>query len=91
MRELDEYDQADSFVIVVNLTNGPWIDADQATRLEELLADAGWDIEIRSPQRGEAEGTYVRRTDGSLQILGYSIPEPESLTDAVNEAFDAIV
>lgn len=91
MTEFGEYDQADSYVILTSLRDGQWVDADQASRIVVALVAQGWDVEIRSPRRGEAEGTYVRRSDGSLQILGYTIPSCDALDAAVREAHDSIV
>ena len=43
--------------------------------------------DVRAPHYGEAEGTYRRDSDGTLQILGYSIPVPEGLGDLIADAW----
>ena len=72
-------------------------DAEIENNLEDTLnsmeitdPDDNEEIEwtVREPRRGEAEGTYYRRDDGSLQILGYSIPLDEKISDAVNTAWE---
>lgn len=79
--------QSEAYVVVTDLTDGPWLDAPAAERAESLLSDAGWTVTIREPRgHGEAEGTYLRRRGGDLQILGYSIPTPEPLSTALDEA-----
>lgn len=77
--------KSERYVIVADLADGPWLDATSAERAEEILADDGWTVEIRSPRSGEAEGTY-RRTAQGLQILGYSCPKPEGLSYAADRA-----
>lgn len=45
-------------------------------------------VTYRTPRRGEATGTYRCRADGSLQILGYSLPVPEELRDLLDQAWE---
>lgn len=57
-------------------------------RAEAWLTDHEGDdisIRVRPPRRGEAGGLYRVTSTGDLQILGYSVREPEhirELTDA---------
>ena len=58
------------------------MDEEQAALFEEFeqrLNDSADSFEVRAPRQGEAEGTYYRRGDGTLQIMGYSIPVPDAL------------
>lgn len=56
---------------------------DRGGEVEELEIEA-----VRSPRGGEAEGTYYRKNDGTLQITGYSIETPEAVRDVLNRAWD---
>lgn len=80
------HDQDQSYVIVTALDE-TWITSEQAEAMESILAGQGWDVEIRRPRQGEAEGTY-RHTDHGLQILGYSVSEPADLRVAIERAAD---
>jgi hypothetical protein len=42
-------------------------------------------ISVRPPHRGEAGGTYLV-TDSGLQILGYSVSEPEDVRELIERA-----
>jgi hypothetical protein len=53
----------------------------------EVGADTQYSVCVRPVRAGEASGTYVHRIDGSLQILGYSIPKPDDLEDLSDKAF----
>lgn len=64
--------------------------SDEAERVEAIMLERGWRVEIREPWRGEAEGTYLRRNDGTLQILGYSIPVPDAFKYAYLEASNSV-
>lgn len=92
MNDDGEYDSDDEYVVIDDLTNGVWLDAAMAARVETILMAAGWDVEIRESRKGagEAEGTYARKSDGTLQFLGCSIPEPEALTRAIEEAVNEV-
>lgn len=59
-------------------------------RAEAYLTEhEGDDLEIyvRMPRRGEAPATYVRKADGSLQILGFSTEVPEEVAALTNRAW----
>lgn len=77
--------QSESYVVVENLDDGTWLDEASAERAESILGEAGWTVSIRRPRSGEIEETYLV-TRGGLQILGHSIPVPESLKRALDEA-----
>lgn len=77
--------QSESYVIVEDLDDGTWLDEAGAERVESILGEAGWTVSIRRPRGGEAEATYLVTSNG-LQILGFSIPAPESLKRALHEA-----
>lgn len=77
--------QSEKYVVVENLDDGTWLDEASAERAESILDDGGWTVSIRRPRGGEAEATYLV-TRGGLQILGHSIPVPESLARALDEA-----
>ena len=77
------------YEITADLAGGEWVDADLAEKVQAALASDGWDVTIRAPRRGEALATYERSVGGDLQILGYSIPVPEALNEAVEKARNA--
>lgn len=81
-------DLSGEYVVVTDLHDGRWLDPTSAARVETLLAAEGWTVTIRESRRGECEGTYVRQWDGRLQVLGYSIPEPDALRAAIERAVD---
>lgn len=70
---------------------GSWLTSAQAQRATALLDAAGWDVTIREPRKGEAEGTHRMKSDGTLQILGFSIPVPEALAEAIRVAGEKAV
>jgi hypothetical protein len=55
------------------------------------MNDRGWSVEVRAPRRGEAEGTYYRKRDGTLQVLGYSVPVPEEFRLDSDRVCDALI
>jgi hypothetical protein len=75
------------YVIIcdVDSERAAWLTREQADRAELLLAAEGWTVDIRSPRAGEAEGTYYRKSDGTMQILGYSIEVPPNLDLAIRD------
>jgi hypothetical protein len=81
------------YVVITNLgENATWLTREMAEKVEDILDRNGWTVEIREPRsNGEAEGTYYRKRDGTLQILGYSIPKPSALIWAINQAADSII
>lgn len=81
--ETDPRDEA--YTVILDLTDGRFLDADSAELAEEILSERGWDVSFREPRAGEAEGTYRRDRHG-LQILGYTIPLPEGLSRAIDDA-----
>ena len=60
-------------------------------RLDDLYTDVcdGTPITIyaRMPRQGEASGTYGVKTNGDLQILGYTIPLPDPVRDLMDKAW----
>ena len=80
--------KSESYVEVVAF-GGTW-DADLAARYERWMDEHGWSLTVRESRRGEAEGTYRVKRDGGLQILGYSIPVPDSLRQDGNTGHDAV-
>lgn len=81
--ETDPRDEA--YTVIVDLTDGRFLDAASAASAEEILSDQGWDVTFRGGRAGEAEGTYRHDRHG-LQILGYTIPMPEGLSRAIDDA-----
>jgi len=43
---------------------------------------------VRPNRAGECEGVYECRASGDLQILGYSIPAPDDVTELLNRAWE---
>lgn len=83
--------QSERYVEVCDLSGGAWLDETSAARAEAILSDAGWTVAIRAPRgHSEARGTYLVTRDG-LQILGHSIPVPESLSEALRDAAEKTV
>jgi hypothetical protein len=89
-------------VLVVNDWGEVAITSEEREVLEGLLNDIGYqwrdesgvepvEFEVRGSRQGEAEGTYYVRRDGTLQILGYSIPVPEDLHRVIQESWDALI
>ena len=76
------------WVIVTDLSESSrWLDADLAEKVEGIMSEQGWNVEIREPRSGnEAQATYYRRGNGDLQIVGFTIPKPEALRYALDEA-----
>lgn len=79
--------QSSRYDVVTDLDEGTWCDRAVADRTEKLLRLDGWSVTIRNPRGGEAEATY-RRSEHGLQILGYSIPVPEPLREAIDAAWN---
>lgn len=75
---------------VVTRFDGEWVDSALAKKVSDALLADGWRVTIREPRKGEAQATYERRGSG-LQILGYSIPQPDALIDAIDAAWNANV
>lgn len=71
--------------------DGDSLDETHVAPMVAALEALGFDVEIRSTRRNEAPGTYSRKRDGSLQILGYSIPVPDEFTHAYREAWNRVV
>lgn len=46
-----------------------------------------YSVSVRPAHGGEASGTYYRRANGDLQILGYSLEMPEDLSDLSESAW----
>ena len=79
-----------SWVVLAHLGDeGDWLDEAGARAVETALAADGWTVAIRPARQGEAEGTYYRRNDGTLQIVGYTILDCEELRDALDRAVEA--
>lgn len=81
------------WVIVTDLSeDARWCDAGMAEQLEETLADLGYEVEIREPRRGEAEGTYLYWDDGQ-----YSMPREERgnalehLNEVIRRAWNKLI
>lgn len=83
-----ETDPKDERYTMIVDFSGAYADAAIADRAEDLLSDKGWDVCIRESRTGEAEGIYLHGRQG-LQILGYSVPEPDALGRAIDEAVEA--
>jgi hypothetical protein len=54
--------------------------------LDEHLP-ASVEVRVRGPKKGEARGIY-KRTGGKLRILGFTIPVPEELDEALAQAWE---
>lgn len=81
------YWQEETFVELHDF-GGASLDADSARKYRDEMAELGWTVEVREPRSGEAEGTYYRKSDGTLQILGYSIEVPASYEQDSHRAYD---
>jgi hypothetical protein len=85
------------YVVIPEEQSEAFIEAYQA-QVDVLEVDAMWtddsgavvrpSIQVRAGRRDEAAGTYYRRSNGTLQILGYSIPVPEALMALTDEAWE---
>ena len=49
--------------------------------------DTRYSVSVRPARAGEAGGTYYRKANGNLQILGYSLEVPEDLRELQERAF----
>jgi hypothetical protein len=85
------YAQSHRYVVVSDLDEENDISTEQAERVVAIMTADGWDVEIRKPRRGEAVATYYRKRDGTLQILGYSIPVPEAFSEAEQDAINSVI
>lgn len=74
----EHYSKGFEYVEIVSEPTNALTDHDAARVFADEMAECGWTVEVRAPRSGEAEGTYYRKGDGTLQILGYSLPVPES-------------
>lgn len=82
--------QGERFVELHDLEDGTTFDAQLAARYVALMQERGWTVEIREPNRGEAgDQTYYRKDDGTLQILGFSVPVPEAYEQDARDCYDA--
>lgn len=71
----EPHDKDYAYVIITDLSDkSTYLTQEMAENVEKILARKGWNVTLRSPRNGEPEGTYYTTKDGSLQILGYSIP-----------------
>lgn len=90
----------DEFIVqdfVVTSIEPDMIDAFQAV-IDKMERSASWmddegnlvrpSVVCREPQKGEAAGVYRRNKDGTLQILGYTVPKPDALQNLINRAWD---
>jgi hypothetical protein len=92
------------FVILINSFSADedMTDAERA-QFEEILNDSEYrpdfndgledpaDWTVRATYPGEAEGSYYRKTDGTLQIMGYSISKPDGFSEIVDDAFNKLI
>ncbi len=53
-------------------------------RMQERLGER---YSVRAPRQGEAEGTYRNKRDGTLQILGFTLPVPPHVHEATGQAW----
>lgn len=88
-RCLWQHDMEAEFVELHNLVDGVALDEGMARRYEQLMAERGWDVTVREPRRGEAEGyTYTQNSDGTLQI---QMPRPETYSDDARVCYEAVL
>lgn len=75
---------------------GAWGDDDDAQceaareRMEEHMEEHAPDhisISVRPAKPGECAGIYQVRPSGTLQVLGYSLTTPESVSQLINDAY----
>jgi hypothetical protein len=83
--------QSYRYVVVSDLDEEHGISTEQAEKVVEIMEADGWGVEIRRPRKGEAIATYYRKRDGTLQILGYSIPVPEAFSEAEQDAINSVI
>lgn len=74
----EHHSKSFKYVELVSEPTSALTDSDGARLFVEEMAERGWTVEVRAPRSGEAGGTYYCKSDGTLQILGFSIPVPES-------------
>lgn len=77
-----EPDMIEAFQAAVDEMEGSvsWVDDDGNTVRPSVVC--------RPPRRGEAPGIYLEKSNGDLQILGYTVPKPDALQDLLNRAWD---
>lgn len=79
------------YVMIANIgEDGADLAAEHVDAVEEGLEALGWDVLIRAPIRGEAVGTYLKG-GSALRILGYTVPVPEGLRDAIETTLSRVV
>lgn len=84
-----QHDMGAKFVELHNLVDGAALDADTARRYEALMGERGWDVTVREPRRGEAEGnTYTERGDGTLQVQR---PRPDTYDSDSRACYEAVL
>jgi hypothetical protein len=69
--------------------DGSSFDEDLARRYARMMSERGWSVTVREPAPGEAEGYYYELPDGTLQVLGFSIPVPVAYRDDSVDCYDA--
>lgn len=62
-----------------------------AAQYVAAMSERGWSVEVRPLRGSEAEGTYYRKSDGTLQILGYSIPVPSDFRLDSDRVIDSLI
>lgn len=65
------------YVEIVAGAPDPLSDETISAAYVDAMGKRGWTVDVRPPICGEAEGTYWREYNGTLQILGSSIRVPE--------------
>jgi hypothetical protein len=80
------------YTVIEDLSESPtWLDLKGAAIAECWLHARGWDVRIREPwTTSEAVATY-RHDRGGLQILGFSLPVPEALREALRKAGEFVI
>lgn len=80
--------QSARYVVTTRLDRvGSWLASEQVPAVVAAVEAQGWDVTIREPRAGEAEGTHVLRADGTLQVVRPG--ELPALSDALDDAADA--
>lgn len=80
-----------NYVIVTEMSDSAWVMPSQAEKVQKIMRELGWNLEIRLPIHDETQGTYLKLSDGNLRLLGFSIDRPKNFVEDLTYATDLVL